>query len=66
MDKTLKKGLIAIAGVLVVLGGVFSFLTADILDDGSKSIWDKLVEQRQEDETTEPAAEIVIDGYELA
>ena len=62
-----SKGIVTgLFGAMVLLGAIFSFLTADVLDDGSVSILDKLVQSSQEDETTEPAAEIVVDGYELA
>ena len=62
-----SKGIVTgLFGAMVLLGAIFSFLTADVLDDGTVSILDKLVQSSQEDETTEPAAEIVVDGYELA
>ena len=62
-----SKGIVTgLFGAMVLLGAIFSFLTADVLDDGTVSILDKLVQSSQEDETTEPSAEIVVDGYELA
>ena len=62
-----SKGIVTgLFGAMVLLGAIFSFLTADVLDDGTVSILDKLVQSSQEDETTEPAVEIVVDGYELA
>lgn len=62
-SKAIVTGL---CGAMVLLGAIFSFLTADVLDDGTVSILDKLVQSSQEEETTEPAAGIVIDGCELA